>query len=58
MRKGKDKVLNGVCSGLANHFEVDPIIIRVGFILLSLVGCVFTGILAYFILDYIMEESL
>ncbi len=27
-RSGKDKILGGVCGGLAEYFNVDPVIIR------------------------------
>ena len=36
--KGDDKVFFGVCSGFAEHFKIDPYIIRV----LLLILCFFT----------------
>jgi phage shock protein PspC (stress-responsive transcriptional regulator) len=44
VRRTDDKVIAGVCSGLADHFGVDPIVIRLGFVALALTG---GGILAY-----------
>ena len=39
------KKLFGVCSGLAKYFNIDPIIVRLAFVLVALLyGC---GILAY-----------
>ena len=46
-RDENHKVLGGVCSGLANYFGTDPIIIRIIFVLLAFAGA---GILAYIIL--------
>jgi len=46
-RDENHKVLGGVCSGLANYFGTDPIIIRIIFLLLAFAGA---GILAYVIL--------
>lgn len=34
-RNADDKLLAGVCSGLANYLGIDPIIVRIAFILLS-----------------------
>ena len=47
-RSSSDRVILGVCGGLANYFEVDPVIVRVIFVLLAL-GSGF-GILLYLIL--------
>lgn len=47
-RNENDKVIGGVCSGLANYFGIDPIIIRIIFVVISLAFG--TGVLAYFIM--------
>lgn len=47
-KSDKDKVILGVCGGLAEYFEVDPVIVRVIFVLLAL-GNGF-GVLIYIIL--------
>ena len=46
-RSRKDKVLLGVCGGLGDYFDIDPVLIRIIFILLSLVNGF--GILLYLI---------
>src|ERR1700757_4069591 len=35
-RDENDKVLGGVCAGLANYFGIDPVIVRVAFLLVAL----------------------
>jgi len=47
-RNTKEKVLGGVCAGIADHFEVDPVLIRLIWIFLTLIS-VGAGILAYII---------
>ncbi|UEG50806.1 PspC domain-containing protein [Ferruginibacter lapsinanis] len=47
-RNENDKVIGGVCSGLANYFGLDPILVRIIFVVISLAFG--TGILAYFIM--------
>ena len=46
-RSKKEKVLGGVCGGIAEYFNIDPILIRLLWIL-ALFGAGF-GILAYLI---------
>jgi phage shock protein C len=48
LRSNKDFVIAGVCGGLAEYFKIDPIIIRIIFIVLSFGGG--SGILIYVIL--------
>ena len=47
-RDTQDKMLAGVCSGLAEYFNVDVTLIRVAFVVAFLAG--FSGMLAYIIL--------
>lgn len=35
-RKTDDKVLAGVCSGIAEYFSIDAVAVRLGWVLLSL----------------------
>ena len=45
----------GVCKGLAEYFEIDPTIVRVGWALL--VCCAGTGIVLYIICALIMPKK-
>jgi phage shock protein PspC (stress-responsive transcriptional regulator) len=45
VRRTDQKVLGGVCAGLGDYFDVDPVLFRVGFVVLALAGGV--GLLAY-----------
>jgi phage shock protein PspC (stress-responsive transcriptional regulator) len=44
-RSGSDAVIGGVASGLGRYFNVDPILFRIGFVVLAFVGA--AGVLAY-----------
>src|SRR3954470_11039510 len=44
-RSGSDAVIGGVASGLGRYFGVDPILFRIGFVVLAFVGA--AGFLAY-----------
>jgi phage shock protein PspC (stress-responsive transcriptional regulator) len=45
LRSRSDRVIGGVCGGLGRYFNVDPIIFRIGAVVLALVGG--AGLLAY-----------
>ncbi|MFN8286424.1 MAG: PspC domain-containing protein [Chitinophagales bacterium] len=51
----KDKKLFGVCAGLGNYFEIDPTIVRIGFVVGFLVYGV--GPLVYIILAIVMPKE-
>ena len=44
-RSSSDRVLGGVAGGLGRYFDIDPIIFRIGFVVLTLAGG--AGVLAY-----------
>lgn len=46
-RNPNDKVLGGVCSGIANYFDIDPVIVRLIMVVLFLGAGI--GLLAYII---------
>lgn len=56
MRSAKDRKIAGVCAGLAEYFDFDPTLVRVGYILLTLFTA-FSGILVYIILCIIMPQA-
>jgi len=53
-RSSANKMIAGVCAGLAEYFNLDPTLVRVGYVLLSAVSAAFPGILVYIILMLIM----
>jgi phage shock protein C len=50
-----EKKLFGVCSGLANYLDLDPTIVRVGFVLAVVLGGV--GVLVYIVLAIAMPDK-
>ena len=55
-RSKTDRKLAGVCGGLANYFNIDSTLIRVGFVLLGLPGGL-PGVLPYLILWIVIPEE-
>ena len=47
-RSDKEKIIGGVCGGIAEYFEADPLLVRVLWIILTLFS-LGAGIIAYLI---------
>lgn len=56
-RSRTKRTLSGVCGGLEDYFEIDVTIIRLVWVLISLVSGVFPGIVAYVIAVFIIPEQ-
>ena len=54
-RSVTDKMLGGVCGGLAEYFSIDPVLVRLIFVLAVIFGG--SGILAYIILWIIIPQK-
>ncbi len=52
-RYPSDKAIGGVCSGLGHYFDIDTVLVRVGFVVVALIGG--GGILAYALLWIILD---
>ncbi|MFZ5970472.1 MAG: PspC domain-containing protein [Bacteroidota bacterium] len=50
--KGSDKKIFGVCSGLANYFDMDPTVMRIIFLVAFFAFG--TGLLLYLVLALVM----
>lgn len=54
-RNVNDKMLCGVCSGLADYFNIDPTLVRLAWVLLGLMGG--SGLLAYIIASIVIPVN-
>lgn len=54
-RSVKERKLAGVCGGLAEYFNLDPTLIRLGLVLFCLLGG--AGILAYIISAFVIPNA-
>lgn len=48
--RSPNRIIAGVCGGIADYFDVDPTLIRVIYMILSLFSAAFPGFLLYIIL--------
>lgn len=54
-KSNKNKMLAGVCGGIAEYFNLDPTLIRLGWIVFSALGG--SGILAYIIAAIVIPQN-
>lgn len=54
-RSRTDKVLFGVCGGLGHFFNIDPVLIRIVFLLLALAGG--SGVILYILTTFITPKE-
>ncbi len=54
-RSRRDRSLAGVCGGIAEYFGWDPTLVRIAWVLLTLLGG--SGILLYLIMWVVMPEA-
>jgi len=56
--KSKDnKIIAGVMGGLGEYFGVDPVLFRVGYLLLAVFTAIFPGIVAYIFMALVMPSK-
>ena len=54
-KSNKDKKIDGVCAGIAEYFDIDPTLVRLGFVFVALAGG--GGLLAYIICAIVMPRD-
>lgn len=54
-RSRNNRMIAGVCGGIAEYFDIDPTLVRLGWVLFTLAGG--AGILVYFIAWIIIPEK-
>jgi len=56
-RSNKQKMIAGVCGGIAEYFDMDPTIVRVLYVLVSVLSVAFPGIVVYIVLWLMIPQS-
>lgn len=57
LTKSSDRMIAGVCGGIADYFDLDPTLVRVGYALLTVFSMAFPGALLYVLLCFIMPKG-
>ncbi len=56
-RSRNDRIVAGVCGGIAQWLGWDPTVVRVAYVLITVLSAAFPGIIAYIVLWFLMEEE-
>ena len=54
-KSNKNKMIDGVCAGIAEYFNIDPTLVRLGAVVLTWAGG--SGVLAYIICAIIVPRD-
>ena len=57
LTRSKEKMVAGVLAGIADYLNIDPTIIRILYVILSIASIGFTGLIAYLIMWIIIPEE-
>ncbi len=57
LTKSKNKMVGGVCAGIAEYLGWDTTLVRIIYLCLSLFSAGFPGLLLYIILSIVMPQS-
>lgn len=56
-RSNKHRLIGGVCGGLADWLGWDPTLVRILYVVISILSAAFPGIIAYIILWFLMPKA-
>jgi phage shock protein PspC (stress-responsive transcriptional regulator) len=56
-RSKSDRIIAGVLGGIAERFDMDATLVRVVFVLVSILSAAFPGLLVYILLWIVMPEA-
>ena len=57
LRSRRDRIIAGVCGGIAHALGWNPTTVRILYVLVSILSAAFPGILVYIILWIVMPEE-
>ena len=58
MYRSNDRIIAGVCGGIADKFGWSANRVRIAYVLLSIISAAFPGTLVYLVLWFLMPERL
>ena len=55
-RSTSNKMIAGVCAGIADYFDIDPAFVRIGWVVLT-IAAIWFGVLIYLVLALFLPEA-
>ncbi|MEA2112544.1 MAG: PspC domain-containing protein [Patescibacteria group bacterium] len=56
-RSKENKVVSGVIGGIGEYFDVDPVILRLGWLLVLVMTAIIPGVIIYFIATFVVPKK-
>ena len=57
LQRSSNRVLAGVCGGIAEYLDIDPTVVRVLYAVLSLFSAAFPGLILYLVLMLLIPHG-
>lgn len=57
LRRSKDRMVAGVCGGIAEYYGWKPDRVRIAYVILSILSAAFPGIIVYLLLWLVMPDE-
>jgi phage shock protein PspC (stress-responsive transcriptional regulator) len=57
VRSVSERMIGGVCGGLAHYFNIDPSFVRIGFVVLTISSGMIIGIVTYIVMMIVVPEE-
>lgn len=54
LKRSDDRMIAGVCGGIADYLGLDPTLVRIAYAALAVISAAFPGILVYLVLWVVM----
>ncbi|MBN1154655.1 PspC domain-containing protein [candidate division KSB1 bacterium] len=56
-RSKSDRMIGGVCGGIANYFEIDSVLVRLFWVFVTLFSGFLLGVIAYIVILVVIPEA-
>lgn len=56
-RSATDRVFSGLCGGMADHFDLDPSLVRLGWVVLDVLTGIFPLLVVYIVMAMVVPEE-
>ena len=57
LTRSKDKIIAGVCSGIAKYFDLETSLVRIGFVLIGFITAIVPMILVYLVMVMVIPQE-
>ena len=57
LTRSKDKIIAGVCSGIAKYFDLETSLVRIGFVLICFITAFVPMILVYLVMVMVIPQE-